>query len=227
MLHASCEISKHYLIQNGSIKGYWYNEGYIRTSCYQFQLDDTSNQFIHLTNDAIQVNSEKYGKYEDGNKLSYHNFDKYLEHNHKTTYRLVDDICPQLKQIATDSIEATYHLLGEWNGLPTFEIFGLDFMIDQKFKPWLIEINTNPCLETSSSTLERIIPRMVDNAFKLSVDLLFPPPLNWQNSKKHYLPNKASNNLFELVFNEFEKGKISGMMSDQIIIEMGEVEEDN
>lgn len=55
---------------------------------------------------------------------------------------------------------------------------------------------------------------MVDNAFKLSVDLLFPPPLNWQNSKKHYLPNKASNNLFELVFNEFEKGKISGMMSD-------------
>jgi hypothetical protein len=66
---------------------------------------------------------------------------------------LVEDICPQLKRIATDSIEATYHLLGEWTGQPTFEIFGLDFMIDENFKPWLIEINTNPCLETGATTL--------------------------------------------------------------------------
>ena len=99
-----------------------------------------------MTNDAIQVNCDKYGKYEDGNKLSYHNFQKYLDHNHKGSYRFVEDISPQLKRIATDSIEATYHLLGDWNGLPTFEIFGLDFMIDEHFKPWLIEINTNPCL---------------------------------------------------------------------------------
>lgn len=92
------------------------------------------------------MNCDKYGKYEDGNKLSYHNFQKYLDHNHKSSYRFVEDICPQLKKIATDSIEATYQLLGDWNGLPTFEIFGLDFMIDEHFKPWLIEINTNPCL---------------------------------------------------------------------------------
>jgi len=43
---------------------------------------------------------------------------------------------------------------------------------------------------------------MVDNAFKLSIDLMFPPPLNWQNSKKHYLPNNVSKNLFEIVFDE-------------------------
>ena len=48
---------------NGKVRGYWYNEGYIRTSCYEFQLGDTDNEFIHLTNDAIQVNSDKYGKY--------------------------------------------------------------------------------------------------------------------------------------------------------------------
>jgi len=27
-----------------------------------------------------------------------------------------------------------------------FEIFGYDFMIDNELKPWLIEVNTNPCL---------------------------------------------------------------------------------
>ena len=34
-----------------------------------------------------------------------------------------------------------------------FEIFGLDFMIDDRLKPWLIEVNTNPCLELNCALL--------------------------------------------------------------------------
>jgi tubulin polyglutamylase TTLL1 len=37
----------------------------------------------------------------------------------------------------------------------------MDFMIDEDFHPWLIEINTNPCLELSCPLLGRIIPGMV------------------------------------------------------------------
>jgi D-alanine-D-alanine ligase-like ATP-grasp enzyme len=29
-----------------------------------------------------------------------------------------------------------------------FELFGLDFMIDEDLCTWLIEANTNPCIET-------------------------------------------------------------------------------
>ena len=42
-----------------------------------------------------------------------------------------------------------------------FEIFGYDFMIDENLKTWLIEVNTNPCLEESSPILEEILPRML------------------------------------------------------------------
>ena len=35
-----------------------------------------------------------------------------------------------------------------------FEIFGYDFMIDKELKPWLIEVNTNPCIEESSGLLK-------------------------------------------------------------------------
>ena len=31
-----------------------------------------------------------------------------------------------------------------------FELFGYDFMIDDLLRPWLIEVNTNPCLEESN-----------------------------------------------------------------------------
>jgi tubulin polyglutamylase TTLL1 len=39
-------------------------------------------------------------------------------------------------------------------------------MIDELFKVYLIEINTNPCYELSSTLLSRIIPTMIDNALK-------------------------------------------------------------
>ena len=38
---------------NGKQKGYWYKEGYIRTSSETFTLKNLHNKFIHLTNDAV------------------------------------------------------------------------------------------------------------------------------------------------------------------------------
>lgn len=44
-----------------------------------------------------------------------------------------------------------------------FEIFGYDFIIDEDFHVWLIEVNTNPCIEESSPLLHMLIPRMLSN----------------------------------------------------------------
>ncbi len=55
--------------QNGINKAYWYNEGYIRTSSTLYSLRNLNNKMVHLTNDAVQKQSEDYGKYESGNKV--------------------------------------------------------------------------------------------------------------------------------------------------------------
>lgn len=55
----------------GKLKGYFYEDGYLRTSSKEFSMINLKNKFIHLTNDAIQSKSEDYGKFENGNKLSY------------------------------------------------------------------------------------------------------------------------------------------------------------
>jgi len=54
---------------NGVLKGYFYDEGYIRTSSVLFNLNNIQNKMVHLTNDAIQKQSEHYGKFELGNKV--------------------------------------------------------------------------------------------------------------------------------------------------------------
>lgn len=43
-------------VNNGKIKGYWYQEGYVRTSSFLWDINDIEDQYIHLTNDAIQKN---------------------------------------------------------------------------------------------------------------------------------------------------------------------------
>lgn len=49
-------------------------------------------------------------------------------------------------------------------------------MLDEDFKVYLIEANTNPCLETTSPLLQKLIPDLVDSGFRLSIDPLYPPP---------------------------------------------------
>ena len=59
---------------------YVFKEGYLRTSCFNYELNSKSlkNRFVHLTNNAVQKNCETYGNYEEGNQMSYKDFDNYL-----------------------------------------------------------------------------------------------------------------------------------------------------
>jgi D-alanine-D-alanine ligase-like ATP-grasp enzyme len=113
-----------------------------------------------LTNDAIQKYSDNYGKFEAGNKLSYYEFQKYLDIKYKGKYNF-NDIYVQMKAVAKAAMLATHKVICGNRRHGLFEIFGMDFMIDDSFKPWLIEINTNPCLETTCPVLERIIPNLL------------------------------------------------------------------
>ena len=55
----------------------------------------------------------------------------------------------------------------------SFELFGYDFIIDNEYNPWILEINNNPGLSISSPVIEKIIPRMMDDAFRLTIDKIF------------------------------------------------------
>jgi len=184
---------------NGHIQGYFYHDGYLRTSSKEFSLKN-SNRFVHLTNDAVQKKSEDYGKFEHGNKLSYAEFQKYLE----TCHPQIDfkrDLWPQIKALVTLSYEATAQGIDPHRRKHTFEVLGYDFMVDEEFKVWLIEVNTNPCLALSSAYLARLIPAMLDNAFRIVLDSHFPEPEGKRRTAEW--SSQPFANKFELVYSSF------------------------
>ena len=188
----------------GHVQGYFYHDGYLRTSSKEYTLKNLSNRFIHLTNDAVQKKSEDYGRFESGNKLNYPEFQRYLETMYPGQVDFWRDIWPEIRRIVGETVRATYRSVDPWKRRNTFEVLGYDFMIDEKFKVWLIEVNTNPCLSLSSAYLAKLIPAMLDNAFRIAVDPYFPEPI----SKKHMneWASQLVENRFELIFSSVKDG---------------------
>jgi hypothetical protein len=71
-----------------------------------------------------------------------------------------------------------------------FELFGYDFILDEEFNMWLIEVNTNPCIEESSNILKVYLPRMIEDMLKLTMDVVFPKS-HLRKSPKKGSPLKA------------------------------------
>lgn len=55
----------------------------------------------------------------------------------------------------------------------SFELFGFDFLIDEDFRVWLIEVNTNPYLGIPNDYIKVLLPNMIDDLFKIVLDPVF------------------------------------------------------
>jgi hypothetical protein len=187
---------------NGGLQGYYYSEGYIRTSSREFTLKNL-DRMIHLTNDAVQKKGEDYGRFESGNKLSYRDFQRYLDSHHADTVSFQNDVLPKMVGLMKDTMLATFTRLDPRPKRHSFEVYGYDFMLDAELKPWLIEVNTNPCLELSAGTLARIIPHMLDNAFMIALDPYFSEP----KTRKAHVNRTVRVNKFQLIFNSRTDGR--------------------
>ena len=80
-----------------------------------------------------------------------------------------------MKNFTRLSLESIRKKLNPNKKAHCFEIFGYDYILDNEFNTWLIEANTNPCLEESSEILKTLLPRMINDAFKLTIDVIYKP----------------------------------------------------
>jgi hypothetical protein len=79
-----------------------------------------------------------------------------------------------MKELIHKSMFAVRKKLDPYKRKSCFELFGYDFMLDEDYNTWLIEVNTNPCLEESSELLKVYLPRMIEDMLRITIDAVFP-----------------------------------------------------
>ena len=160
------------------LKGYFYQDAYVRTSSKKYSLSKLADRETHLTNDAVQKHSKSYGKFEEGNKLDLVEWQSSIRVDYPDAPENVVNkkIFPEIKRISQLTVKAAAETLSDSDVQKSFELFGYDFMIDEQFNPVLIEVNTNPCLEFACPLLTNIITELIENTIRVAVDSEFPPP---------------------------------------------------
>jgi len=81
----------------------------------------------------------------------------------------IEDIYRKIKKILCYTIKSGDKKLERKPG--TFELIGCDFMIDDKFKVYLIEMNSNPAITLDTSHLAEIIPFVVYSTLDLIIKI--------------------------------------------------------
>jgi hypothetical protein len=179
-----CDI-RIWVLLTQNMKAYVFKEGHLKTCSVQYDID-SKDAFTHITNYSFQKYNYNFQKFEKGNEVPFYDFQKFIDDKcNKENYKLNVDLMNKVKEIIKLSMLSVKDKINKNNRTYQFEIFGYDFMLDDNFNVFLIEINTNPGLEESSPWIKVIVPRMLDDALRLTLDQLFEPKYHFsQNYKK-------------------------------------------
>ena len=160
-----------FISKNYNFEVYVFKEGHLKACSEPFNLM-SDDLYVHLTNYSVQKYNANFSKIEIGNEISFQTFQDDLDKKNKNK-NFKKDIYPKILKIIAITANSCKNKMNILNRNNCFEIFGYDFILDVNFEPFLLEVNTNPGLEESSPLIKMLVPRMIDDALKLTIDEVF------------------------------------------------------
>jgi hypothetical protein len=183
-----------------------FREGHLKTCSTEYSIS-SKNKYAHITNYMLQKHNKDFQKFEEGNEVSFKEFQKCLDtqyqHYKKDVHK---DILPQIKKIIHLTAMSVKGKINSCNRKYCYVVLGYDFMIDSEFKAWLIEVNRNPGMVESSSLIRTLIPRMLDEVFRLTLDRIYEPKFTENDHFNYKSPYpvdgySANETVFEFICN--------------------------
>uniref|UniRef100_A0A915EYG8 Tubulin--tyrosine ligase-like protein 9 n=1 Tax=Echinococcus canadensis TaxID=519352 RepID=A0A915EYG8_9CEST len=128
------------------LKAWVYRDGFARLSNVGFSMESIDDQYIHLTNVAIQKTAPDYDAMK-GCKWSICRLRRYMLAKHG--FERVAKLFWEIDKIFILSLLSVQKVM--ISDKHCFELYGYDILVDNSLKPWLLEINASPSLTASSN----------------------------------------------------------------------------
>lgn len=178
----------------------FYHPGYVRLSCvpYTQYTQDTAGLHAHLTNQYVQKKHPMYAAMKEETVWSFDRLQSYIDETYATEKGLPENwvytaFTKRMHQIMTTCFHSVRQKLHRRSG--TFDLLGFDFLIDEDFKVWLLEVNINPALHTNCQVLMDLLPGVVDETLKLVIEI------SEKSKKKRSLFPLENQRGFQLLYN--------------------------
>ncbi|XP_040181927.1 inactive polyglycylase TTLL10 [Rana temporaria] len=163
-----------YLLIASAVPYYvFFSHGYVRLTCnpYDLKSDDLTG---HLTNQYMQKKNPLYSEMKEETVWGMERFNNYINENFATAKSLPQDwvlnvFTKRMQQIMIHCFLSVKSKLECRRGF--FDLIGCDFLIDEDFKVWLLEMNCNPALHTNCEALKEVIPNVVNETLDLALEI--------------------------------------------------------
>lgn len=134
---------------------WWYEECYCRLASESFSTENLDNPLIHLCNYSIQQETSRMWSLSE------------FCHHFQCAEAWQREIKPKMQRAVLDVL-SVFHAQMETRtstAAASFEWFGVDFMLDDTFHPWLIEVNVSPDLSDSTTVTAALVPQATRELF--------------------------------------------------------------
>ncbi|XP_036447385.1 protein polyglycylase TTLL10 isoform X2 [Colossoma macropomum] len=151
----------------------FFRHGYVRLTCDLYD-PNSYNLSAHLTNQYMQKKNPLYSMLKEETVWSMERFNAYVNEKFMEPKDLPKDwvlsvFAKRMQQIMIQCFLAVKSKLECKPGY--FDLIGCDFLIDDDFKVWLLEMNCNPALHTNCEVLKEVVPRTVTETLDLALEI--------------------------------------------------------
>merc|ERR1711920_292900 len=145
-----------------------YNFGYIKR-CGEFYDENKFHKedlFRHITNQEFQKKQDDFTQSKAADLMSIESLDLYLQTNMGIpAFRL--NFWQQVKEICMEVCLGVKETVAEEASFGSFEVFGLDVIVDADQRVYLLEANRDPSWVMDTEVKKAVIPDMVREMLEL------------------------------------------------------------
>ncbi|CAD8105400.1 unnamed protein product [Paramecium sonneborni] len=174
---------------NGIVRAYLFEQFYGEKSQINFSpFEHEFKSQQNLDNDTEKIQMKTIIEYFDDCRVDY-------------DYKIL----PQIKIIICEYIRSVFTQMPVKDH--NFELLQVKIVIDNQYKPWLIDVKPKTEFNQSSDYIKEFVQQLFDNTIQLSVDILFPSPSIWPKEKKRLIDVYPEQNDFVVIFDSRMDGQ--------------------